>query len=94
MPRRQQSSHLIQVIQTVEKYKIFTLPHPATFTEQHVCCVYKLQPQMMGNSLQQTKHRVLHLVYSMPLLLRTRKIYYPADTRTDCLAAAVWHDKK
>jgi hypothetical protein len=43
----QQSLHLIQVIhtkkKTVEKYKIFTLPNPATPTEQHVMlCVYKL----------------------------------------------------
>lgn len=48
---------------------------------------------VVENSLQnKNRHCILHAVYSMPFLLSTRKIYYPADNKTDGLTAAMWLD--
>lgn len=88
VPLWQQSLHLMKVIQTkgkdtVEKYKIFTLPNLATPTEQYVCCILmNCSPWLcVENPLQyKTEHCVLHLEYSMDSLLSVRQTYHPADT--------------
>lgn len=45
------------------------------------------------NSLQdKNKYCASQFIYSMPFLLSTRKIYYPADGETNGLTAPMWQD--
>lgn len=82
--------HCRPVIQTkekaMEKYKILALPNPTTPTE-HVCHMsLNHSPWWWQTHYRITEHWMLHLEYRVSLLLSTRKIYSPAETRAGAKA--------